>query len=203
MKGKCATLLTIAQNSKVIPAFRRIFGISLFVASCLVFSGCMSIPKDLLVLPQNYLSAREQQMRKYETTDDKKVVQASAGALQDLGFTIDKSETELGLIVSSKNRSAVNAGQATMAITADIACAIFGGYSNLYGQTDKEQKIEASVIVNPSLSEKSTVVRVKFQRVVWNQMGLISRFETITDPSLYQGFFERLSKAIFLEEQKI
>ncbi len=142
-------------------------------------------------------------MRKYDTTDEKKVIQASAGALQDLGFTIDKSETDLGMIVASKNRSAVSVGQATLAITADVASALFGAYSNLYAQTDKEQKIEASLIINPSLSEKSTVVRIKFQRVIWNQAGLVSRFETIKDPELYQGFFERLSKAIFLEEQKI
>ena len=59
------------------------------------------------------------------------------------------------------------------------------------------------MIINPSLSEKSTVVRIKFQRVVWNQTGQVSRFETVKNPELYQGFFERLSKAIFLEEQKI
>ncbi len=142
-------------------------------------------------------------MRKYDTTDDKKVLQASAAALQDLGFTVDKSETDLGMIVASKNRSAVSVGQATLAITADVASALFGAYSNLYSQTDKEQKIEASLVVNPSLAEKTTVVRIKFQRVVWNQAGLVSRFETIKNPELYQGFFERLSKAIFLEEQKI
>ena len=142
-------------------------------------------------------------MRKYETTDEKKILQSSAGALQDLGFTIDKSETDVGMIVSSKNRTAVNAGQASAAIAADVACALFGAYSNLYGQTDREQKIEASLIINPSLSEKSTVVRVKFQAVVWNQMGQVSRFETIKDPKLYQDFFDRLSKSVFLEEHKI
>lgn len=142
-------------------------------------------------------------MRKYETLDEKKIVQASAGALQDLGFTIDKSEMDLGVIVSSKNRSAVSVGTATLAITADVASALFGGYSNLYGQTDKEQKIEASVVINPSLSDKAIVVRIKFQRVVWNQTGQVSRFETIKDPQYYQDFFERLTKAVFLEEHKI
>jgi len=161
------------------------------------------MPKNLLVLPADYLSAREQQMRKYATTDDKKVIQASAGALQDLGFTIDKSEMDLGMVVSSKNRTAVSPGQVTAAITADVACVLFGCYSNLYGQTDKAQKIEASVLINPALAKDSTVVRVKFQTVVWNVQGQVSRFETIKDPKLYQDFFERVSKSIFLEEQKI
>lgn len=161
------------------------------------------MPTNLLVLPSDYLSARQQQMRKYDTTDEKKVLQASAGALQDLGFTIEKSETDLGMIVAAKNRSAVNVGAATLAITADIAGAFFGAPPNLYKQTDKEQKIEASMVINPSLSENSMVVRVMFQSVVWNQSGQVSRFETIKDPKLYQDFFERVSKSIFLEEHKI
>lgn len=172
-------------------------------ALCLCLTGCASMPNNLLVLPTDYLSAREQQMRKYATTDDKKVTQAAAGALQDLGFTIDKSEMDLGMIVSSKNRTAVSPGQVTAALTADVACILFGCYSNLYGMTDKAQKIEASVMVNSSLAKDSTVVRVKFQTVVWNVSGQVSRFETIKDPKLYQDFFERVSKAIFLEEQKI
>jgi len=172
-------------------------------ALCFFLTGCASMPSNLLVLPTDYLSAREQQMRKYGTTDEKKVIQASAGALQDLGFTIDKSETDLGMIVSSKNRTAVSPGQVTAAITADAACLLFGCYSNLYGTTDKTQKIEASVLVNTSLAKDSTVVRVKFQTVVWNASGQVSRFETIKDPKLYQDFFERVSKAIFLEEQKL
>ena len=175
----------------------------LCVSACFLLVGCESMPKNLLVLPADYLSAREQQMRKYSTKDEKKVIQASAGALQDLGFTIDKSSMDLGMIVSSKNRTAVSAGQITAAITADVACALFGCYSNLYGKTDKAQKIEASVMINPALAKDSIVVRVKFQTVVWNASGQVSRYETIKDPNLYQGFFERVSKAIFLEEQKI
>jgi len=182
----------------------EIFFKSLFPAVlCFCLTGCASMPNNLLLLPADYLSAREQQMRKYATTDDKKVIQASASALQDLGFTIDKSETDLGMLVSSKNRTAVSPGQVTAALTADVACILFGCYSNLYGTTDKSQKIEASVMVNPSLAKDSTVVRVKFQTVVWNVSGQVSRFETIKDPKLYQDFFERVSKSIFLEEQKI
>ncbi len=161
------------------------------------------MPKNLLVLPENYLSAREQQMRKYATTDEKKVILGAAGALQDLGFTIDKSQMDLGMIVSSKNRTAVSAGQVTAALAADVACSLLGCYSNLYGQTDKTQKIEASVLINSALTNDSIVVRVKFQTVVWNAQGQVSRFETISDPKMYHDFFEMVSKAIFLEEQKI
>jgi hypothetical protein len=175
----------------------------MLVSGCLALAGCQSMPKDLLVLPQNYLSERQQQMRKYATVDEKKVIQASAGALQDLGFTIDKSEMDLGMVVSSKNRTAVSPTQVTTALTLDAACLVFGCYSNIYGKTDKAQKIQASVMINPALAKDSTVVRVKFQTVVWSVQGYVSRFETIKDPKIYQDFFERVSKSIFLEEQKI
>ncbi|OQA56613.1 MAG: hypothetical protein BWY42_00917 [Candidatus Omnitrophica bacterium ADurb.Bin277] len=176
---------------------------SILLAGCLFITGCMSVPANLLVLPSGYLASREQQMRKFQTTDEKQVLQAGAGALQDLGFTIDKSETNLGVIVASKNRTAVSVSQTALALTADIASALCGAYGNLYAQTDKEQRIEASLVINPSLSQDATVVRVKFQTVVWNRAGQVSRFETIKDPKLYQDFFERISKAVFLEEQKI
>ncbi len=179
--------------------FSRKFPLAL---SCFLLAGCVSIPSNLLVLPNNYLASRDQQMRKFTTTDEKQVLQAGASVLQDLGFTIDKSETDVGMIVASKNRTAVSVGQTTLAITADVASALFGGYANLYGQTDKEQKIEASM-VNPSLVKDATVVRIKFQSVVWNRMGQVSRFETVKDPKIYQEFFEKVSKSIFLEEQKI
>ena len=182
-------------------AFSRRRGLIVIVP--FFFSGCMTMPANLLLLPPDYLSTRQQQMKKYETTDEQKVVQAAAGALQDLGFTIDRSENQLGLIVSSKNRTAVDAGQAAGALAVDLAAALFGVRTDSYGQTDKEQRIEAAMIINPSLAEKSIIVRVKFQRIIWNQMGQVSRFETVKDTNLYQGFFERLSKAVFLEEHKL
>lgn len=175
----------------------------LLAATCVFWAGCQVMPKNLLLLSPDYLAAREQQMRKYDTADEKKVLQASAGALQDLGFTIDKSEADLGMIVSSKNRTAVNAGQVTAAITMDLACAMMGCYSNAYGNTDKEQRIEASVLVNSALSKDATLVRVKFQTVIWNAQGKLSRFTTVKDPKIYQEFFDKVSKAIFLEEHKI
>ena len=68
---------------------------------------------------------------------------------------------------------------------------------------DKEQKVRASVIVQPSLNGSKTGVRVTFQRIVWNMSNQISRVETIIDPQIYEKFYVALSKAIFLEAEKI
>lgn len=165
---------------------------------CLSLVGCASIPKGFLKPSEGYLEKRQLQMRQYDTTDEKQIITAVAGVLQDLGFTLDESETEVGLVAASKKADAKSKGQIAGAVIFDV---LFG--SNTTSQCDKEQKVKASVIAKPSLDGKQTVVRVTFQRVVWNMNNQISRVETISDPEIYQKFYEGLSKAIFLEAQKI
>jgi len=46
-------------------------------------------------------------------------------------------------------------------------------------------------------------VRVTFQRIVWDEQGRVSRSESLEDPELYQEFFFKLSKAVFLEAHGI
>jgi hypothetical protein len=77
------------------------------------------------------------------------------------------------------------------------------GKSDYMSRCDKSQVIKASVITKPSLDGKKTVVRVTFQRIVWNMANQINRVESIKDPIMYQKFYEALSKAIFLEAQQI
>jgi hypothetical protein len=49
--------------------------------------------------------ARTQQSRRFDTSDEKLMLQAAVGALQDLGFTIEESQAEYGIIVASKTAS--------------------------------------------------------------------------------------------------
>jgi hypothetical protein len=51
-------------------------------------------------------------------------------------------------------------------------------------------------------SGKSTV-RVTFQRIIFNNMGQVTRNEQIKDPEVYKQFFEKLSKSVFLEAHSI
>ena len=73
-----------------------------------------------------------------------------------------------------------------------------------YAPYDQKQKIKASIVTSPAgETETRTSVRVTFQRIVWNTDGQISRLERLNDAEMYQGFFDKLSKAIFLEAQGI
>ncbi len=165
--------------------------------------GCASIPKDFLKLPEDSLQSRQQQTKEYDTTNEEEVIAACAGVLQDLGFMIDNSESELGLVVGSKERDATDTGQVAAATILTILDALAGTSSRAFEKIDKVQKIRASVVTGLTKNDTRIVVRVTFQRVVWNARGAVSRMETLKDPELYQGFFERLSKSIFLEAHKI
>lgn len=181
----------------------HIFPVILFILFTITLGGCATIPKGFLKLPEGYLEKRQLQMRKYDTVDREKVISAVAGVLQDLGFTLDDSETEVGFVAASRKADATDARQVAGAFLLDLLSALAGTYSNYSSQVDAVQYVKASVIVKPSLDGKSTMVRVTFQRVVWNASNQINRVETINDSKIYQRFFDSLSKSLFLEAQGI
>src|SRR3990172_11866594 len=111
--------------------------LALFLISISFITGCQTIPKDALTLSPEALAQRQIQTKKYETTDEAKILSACAALLQNTGFNIDESETKLGLISSSKMRNAENTGQIALAI---LVAALGGGVTPI----DKEQKMRAS-----------------------------------------------------------
>ena len=168
----------------------------------IVLTSCGSIPKDAFKLTPELLQKRELKTRKYEGISEVDILSASAGVLQDLGFNLDESETKLGLIVGSKERDATEIGQEVWWWTKVL---LTYGYSWLLGdETDDYQKFKASVVIRP-ISDNDTThyVSVTFQRIVWDTADKISKQETLDKPEIYREFFDRLSKSVFLEGQKI
>ena len=168
-------------------------------------SGCQtSIPKGVLKPDTTALEKRSLQSRTYDTTNENSILSASASALQDMGFTIDESETKLGLIVASKNADATDKAQVALATTSMVLSALTGSYnSNTYGNLDDVQKVRAALVTHTNPKQKNAQVRITFQRIIWNKNKQISKMETLNDQKLYQGFFDRLSKAVFLEDHHI
>ncbi len=175
---------------------KKTLGLLLICISLLV--GCQpTIPKDALTLSTESLAERQLETRKYETNDEAKILAACAALLQDMGFNLDESETKLGLITSSKMRSAVSGGEVFAAI---LVAALGGGSMPI----DKQQKMRACVVTRHCGENGNNIaVRVTFQRVVWNTQGQVTKSESLTDPSIYKEFFSKLSKSIFLEGQEI
>jgi len=157
--------------------------------------GCASrIPKDALALRAQSLEWRQRSTRRFSTTDEKQILAASAGLLQDLGFTIENSESDLGLIVASMDRTAVESGQVAGKVFVFLLLRIDV-------PIDRNQKFRASIVTHPIGNE--VAVRVTFQRMVWNDRNNISKLEPLDDPKLYQEFFDKLSHAVFLEAHHI
>lgn len=169
----------------------------LFLVPPVVLFGCAAkIPKEALELTPESLKLRHLQTRRFDSKDEKALLAAGAGVLQDLGFTLDNSETKIGVIVASKDRSAVETGQ----VIGAILLAMLGAPMPI----NKIQKIRASLITRPAgTGEESSLVRVTFQRIVWDTAGKITKTESLEEPEFYQEFFERLSKAVFLDAHEL
>lgn len=179
------------------------FKFFIIVVCCVSIVGCASIPKGFLKPSKDAFKNRQLQTRQYDSTNEEKIITSVAGVLQDLGFTLDSSETKLGLVSASKKADATHGGQIAGAFILDVLSAVGGVYSNNSALCDKVQKIKASVIIKPSLNGQKIVVRVTFQRIVWNMRDQVSKIETINDPKIYEKFYSGLSKSIFLEAQEI
>jgi len=168
----------------------------LLVASAV--GGCRA-PADWrhFELPPNAVARRQMQTRRYDTPDEGKILQACAHLLQDLGFTLDESETEVGLIVASKMRTAVESGEVVFSF---LLAALGGGD----GSYQHHQKLRASVVTRPfGERRESILVRVTFQRIVWDNQGRVTILEGLDEPEFYLEFFMKLSKAVFLEAHEI
>lgn len=167
------------------------------LACLVILSGCASIPEDAFKLTSTSLEDRQIQSRKFSTLDNKLLLSSGASVLQDMGYTIDESNTDLGVLTASKKADAKKAGQ----IAGAIALALLTGTVT---PTDDEQKIRICLVLQETLDDPtSSVARITIQRVIWNTQGKISRVESINSPDLYQAFFDKLSKAAFLEANQI
>ena len=168
--------------------------LTLFAAPGLLgLTGCQTpVPVEALAMNSQTLQIRQMQSRRFDTGDEKKILAACAALLQDLGFNIEESSSDLGLVVASKDRSAVETGQ----VVGSVIIAVLTGASSLY---DKSQRFRASVVTKPTDDQKHVIVRVTFQRTVWNTQNVISRNEALNKPEQYQEFFQKLSKAVFLD----
>ncbi len=129
------------------------------------------------------------------------ILSACSGVLQDLGFTLEESSVATGLLVASKNRDAMEAEQVAGQIFVAALITAMGGTADPVW--DRDQKIRISIITQPALDGAGVVVRVTFQRVVWNTKNQVSKVETIGDPGIYQQFFDKLSQSVFLEAHQI
>jgi hypothetical protein len=169
-------------------------------------AGCVTPtqPAELFQLTPESPRNKAMQIRFFETRDEAELLSASAAVLQDLGFQVEESVLDVGFLRASKERSAREYGQD---FTRTFIFLLSLGKFNM--PVDLQQKIAAALVtrpVNPEATRQE--VRIMFYRVVWKGDGQADRqyippgeqrMEMLRDPVMYQQFFAKLSKAVFLE----
>ena len=160
----------------------------------LLVSACGYRHERLYMLPKDYLAVRQVETRRYNTQNEKEVLSAVVQVLQDLGYTIVESETNLGVLTADANRVADNQG-------GQIALGILVALSGQQPMVDEEQLISVTVVTNKDVNGVS--VRAGFARIIFNSQPSMTRLEKITDKDIYQKFFNKLNQSIFLTGQAI
>lgn len=189
----------------------RVAAGSLVLAS--LVAGCVTHtqPEELFQLKPESAANRAMQTRLFETTNDAELLSASAAVLQDLGFQLEESVREVGFLRATKERSAREYGQDISRFLVFLLTVplVFLQQPPILLPVDLHQKIAAVLVARPINTEATRQeVRVVFYRVVWRGEGLAGRqsippgeqrMEMLRDPVMYQTFFAKLSKAVFLE----
>lgn len=209
-------MLTTTLNSKIFSLQKpaRLFRWLLFPVGLGLLSGCVqAMPKVesfFEVTPQT-AQHRALQTRMFDISDEKELLSASAAVLQDLGFQIEESVKDVGMLRAAKERGAREYGQEIMQSFVFLLGLV--GQTTILVPVDVHQQINATLVTRRSETDASRFsVRILFHRSIWKGDGQSDRqyippgiqsLEMITDGKIYQQFFAKLSKSLFLEAHKI
>lgn len=175
---------------------RRSFEKALLIGA-LVAAGCaVEMPDDYMASRLRDAADREMQGRRFDGIGEKELLDAAVGVLQDLGFTVDITNAELGFVQGAKEREAKAPGQM-------LVVTILAVLMRAPPTAREDQTISVLLSVRPAResASRSHVVLVTFHRHL--RQPLQETAGPLREPELYQAFFELLAKALFLEAHKL
>jgi hypothetical protein len=148
-----------------------------------------------------------EQTRRFPLADREAMVFASIGVLQDMGFKVTGGERRFGLLVGEKTADVPGAGlthaigEAAL-VTATIILSVAVGENLVMNLPEQvEQRIYVSLLVSAEPDSELTSVRISLDRdMVYDHGGIIPDHTEL--PLVYQEFFERLSRALYLEGEQ-
>jgi hypothetical protein len=214
-------LRTTTRSSSGASRGARLTAVTLTAALAgVLLAGCAgpkTTPLALFTLSPESPAHKAMQTRRFETPSSDELLSASAAVLQDLGFQVTESNRELGFLRAAKERSAREYGQEIRRDVIAFLTLLLSGFGGRNAMVvlpvDLQQQINASLVAQPlQADDKRQQLRVVFYRLVWKGDGVSGdqvippgeqKMEMIRDAEIYQQFFARLSKAVFLEAHKI
>jgi hypothetical protein len=183
---------------------RRSFEKALLIGA-LALTGCaVEMPDDYMAIKPRDAADREMQGRRFDGIGEKELLDAAVGVLQDLGFTVDITNAELGFVQGAKEREAKAPGQVLVVVILAALAGSQGGAGGVSAeQMRQDQTITVLLSVRPVRENdaRSHIVLVTFHRHL--RQPLQRTAGPLREPELYQSFFELLSKALFLQAHKL
>ena len=160
-------------------------------------AACTTTPKQPeLRLTEAPLETREMQTRSFDDATELQILASAIAVLQDMGYSIDEVDRELGIISASKRADATPEEKGRYVLYL-LECMLS---CTAWQMEPDEQLIDLSLAVFPRHGfTNSHAVRLTIQRQVWNRAGQLSLQEPIEDEQVYQDLFVKLSKSVFYE----
>lgn len=147
-----------------------------------------------LVPKKTQLEKRQIQTRTYDTTDQAMVMKAILNVLQDEGYIVNNANPLLGFISGDKEFDIWDQ-------SVDIEKEFGVSRRTLFKNGIKVASIETTA--NITQYGQQIKVRITFKRKLLNMYGNPQVIDEISDEKYYQGFFTKVDKAIFIQQQKI
>ena len=132
------------------------------------------------------LQKRQLQQRTYESIEKSRILSVSLAVLQDDGFIVTNSDTELGVLTMTKSKT--EQGTTTYAA---------GLFYNVSLPSTEYQNIQANLSATP-WGEKIRV-RISASFMKTGTTGLDS--DELLEPGFYRNFFAKLEKGIFIDQE--
>ncbi|WP_157982342.1 hypothetical protein [Oceanicella sp. SM1341] len=199
---RLSTMIASERPFSLIPRPKAVSALAI-VAVSLSLSACADpdwANKTALVVgaPRADAAAiRERQTAVFHDVTEQQLLIETTQVLQDLGFTIEESVAQYGVLAGSKDRDAVETGEVAGQIALTVAFALMGASYN--ATWDKDQVIRATVTSRP-VSTSDVQLRISFERIVTRNNGL-SRAEDLTAPEFSSGFFEKVRAGLAMGER--
>jgi hypothetical protein len=203
--------------------------IAWLVSAGLALTGCATTG-PLRPEPTS-LQIRSMQTRDFETKDKAMLIKAAMNLLQDEGFIVRDGDAAIGFLTARRDvdlrkppaSTSLTGTQVALGIglLAAIGTGIYLVAKNARKQPaeddqkarsfenpqtpaepqDRMRTTECTVTLTPF--GEATRVRVNFEEQVTNDANQVTQAGPIRDAAVYQAFFEKLDKSLFLERETV
>lgn len=170
---------------------RNLLIIGSILSVSLILGGCTNNLKPPEPKQMSQLEWRTLQTKSFETSNNLSVMKALIASLQDEGFIIESTDSQLGLISAVK--------EITETDEKDKAFQEFWVGKATGYQTSK--RITASCTV--ATIGKETKVRVNLTAKGMTESGGSLWSQPIDNPEVYQNIFSKIDKSIFLQKENL